>query len=29
VQGMLAALRALPAVSGAQFIDYRGQSIGW
>jgi hypothetical protein len=26
---MLAALRALPAVSGAQFIDYRGQSIGW
>lgn len=29
VQGMLAALRTLPAVSGAQFIDYRGQSIGW
>ena len=29
VDGMLAAIKALPAQPGAQFVDYKGQTIGW
>jgi NAD(P)-dependent dehydrogenase (short-subunit alcohol dehydrogenase family) len=29
VAGMLGALRSLPPAGGAQFIDHRGESIGW
>jgi NAD(P)-dependent dehydrogenase (short-subunit alcohol dehydrogenase family) len=29
VAGMLSALQALPARSGAHFVDYRGQEIPW